>query len=217
MPPWLVTLLVLVAAALTSAEPAEAVRFVYTPAAQGTCAGTPNLPALERELHERLPELETLWREAGPGLVRAVSTLTGRAFSPAGPVHLTLCEVPSNSFAGATVNMRFAMRSFTASPVPLRYKMDVAFHEMLHPFVSRYTPRRSPLLATHASESACVRNHLHLLALQKAALIQAGDDGLLEQVIAIDSALPSPCYERAWAIVNGSRDDYRAFVSELAQ
>ena len=109
------------------------------------------------------------------------------------------------------------MRSFTATPVPLRYKIDTVFHEALHEFVSRNTPARSELLSQHTSEPMCVRNHLHLLALQKAALLYTKDIEALEQVISIDGQLPSGCYKRAWSLVNATSNTYLQYVAELSQ
>lgn len=168
------------------------------------------------ELRSRLPEFRTTWESIVPPMSRAVTELTRKAFVPAGNVRLTLCDVPSNSFFGATVNMRYALRSFTAQPAPLRYKADTAFHELLHGFISSNTPSGSSLLAKHASESPCVRNHLHLLALQKAVLVKLGESEALAQVVSIDSQLPSGCYRRAWSLVNQSGSTYLEYIAELA-
>jgi len=83
--------------------------------------------------------------------------------------------------------------------------------------VSRNTPRPSPLLAQHSSEPRCVRNHLHLLALQKATLLHTKDSAALEQVVALDSQLPSGCYKRAWLLVNATPGTYLRYVEELSQ
>ena len=157
-----------------------------------------------------------MWREKGPGMVDAVGQVTGKPFTPPDQVHLTLCDVRSNAFHGITVNMRYALEGFTTSPVPLRYKMDTVFHEMLHEFVRRNTPRASALLAASAREDRCVRNHLHLLSLQKAVLLSTGQADAHAQVIANDALLPSGCYRRAWKIVNATPGAYEAFVAELA-
>lgn len=111
--------------------------------------------------------------------------------------------------------MRFALRSFTAQAVPLRYKADTAFHESLHAFMLEFVPRSSKLLARHKTESTCVLNHLHLLALQKAVLLTLGEPSVLEQVVALDSSLPSGCYKRAWALVNETNGTYQEYVAEL--
>lgn len=164
-----------------------------------------------------MPEIRAAWESIEPAMAHAVRELTHKAFSPTGKVRLTLCEVASNSFFGATVNMRYALQSFSSTPVPPRYKLDTAFHELLHAFVDRHTPANSGLLAAHAEEPSCVRNHLHLLALQKAVLIKLGEKDALAQVISIDSQLPSGCYRRAWALVNETQSHYLPYISELAQ
>ena len=207
----------LVAPAVHAGQTGAAVDFLYERPGSESCMGKPVAPEWDREMRERLPEFVALWKASGPGMTMAVERITGKPFAPSRKVTLTLCEIPSNSLFGVTVNMRYALRSFTASPVPLRYKLDTVFHEMLHEFVGRTTPQTSTLLASHSSETHCVRNHLHLLALQKAVLVRTADTAALEQVIAIDGLLPSGCYKRAWALVNDTPSTYQLFVAELAQ
>jgi hypothetical protein len=169
------------------------------------------------ELQSRLSEFRSVWQGIGPPMLSAVTALTGKAIEPVPRrVLLTLCGTPSQAVFGVSVNMRFVLRSFTAQPVPLRYKADTVFHEILHGFISRYTPRNSALLSLHGSESRCVRNHLHLLALQKAVLLSLNRSEELAQVVSIDSQLPSGCYKRAWALVNESEGVYEKYVAELA-
>jgi len=178
---------------------------------------TPISPEWVSELRSRLPEMRRLWETVGPEMSRAVAALTKKPFAPTDPIRLTLCDMPSNSFQGPTVNMRYALRSFTEAPVPLRYKVDTAFHEELHPFVDANTPAKSELLVAHASEPQCVRNHLHLLALQKAVLLRLNDPASLAQVVAIDGQLPSGCYKRAWTLVDATPNTYLLYVAELTK
>ena len=205
--------LLLAATTASAAELASRTHFVYDQAAERP----PNKPEWSQELNERLPEIISLWESISPALVEAVTITTKKPFSAPKSVYLTLSDRPSNSFFGVMVNMRYALRSFTATPVPLRYKIDTVFHEALHEFVSRNTPARSELLSQHTSEPMCVRNHLHLLALQKAALLYTKDIEALEQVISIDGQLPSGCYKRAWSLVNATSNTYLQYVAELSQ
>lgn len=207
------TLLLLAATAASAAELASSTQFVYDQAAEGQSIQ----PEWSKELSERLPEVAALWESIGPALVEAVNITTKKPFSAPKVVHLTLTEQPSNSFFGVTVNMRYALRSFTTKPVPMRYKVDTIFHEALHEFVYRNTPAGSELISQHSSEPMCVRNHLHLLALQKAALLYIKDNEALEQVMTIDSQLPSGCYKRAWSLVNATPSTYRQYVAELSE
>ena len=208
---------VLIAAAPTVAAQQETeVRFLYDQGSPETCLRGSVMPEWHMELKERLPEFVSLWREHGHRMARQVQRITGKPFAIDSKVALTLCATPSNSFLGPTVNMRYALRSFTSSPVPMRYKVDTAFHEMLHEFVGRAVATTTPLLSSHSAESACVRNHLHLLALQKAVLTAIDEPAALERVVAIDSLLPSGCYKRAWEIVSTAGVSERLVV-ELAQ
>jgi hypothetical protein len=197
-----------------------AVDFVIDARADEACAVQRHYtirPEWTAELQSRLPELRDLWAAQGPALLDAVRTVSGKPLAPQPlTVRLTLCDTPSQSITELAVNMRYALRSFTPQPVPLRYKLDTALHEILHAFVTRHTPPDSPLLARHARENACVRNHLHLLALQKAVLLQTGDRQALQQVVDIDGQLPSGCYRRAWSLVSETDDGYRAYVAELS-
>lgn len=211
--------LLLAVTATAAAEPAPT-EFKYNPQQDDACASARQQqikPEWSIELRDRLPELRSIWESVSPAMLTAVYVLTKRSLTPPPTVRLTLCDLPSNSFFGVSVNMRYALSSFTATPVPLRYKADTTFHETLHGFVALHTPRGSKLLAEHGSESTCVRNHLHLLALQKAVLLFIGDSKALEQVVAIDSQLPSGCYKRAWTLVNANPNAYLQYVAEISQ
>jgi hypothetical protein len=212
---WRVTTasLLLAATVASAGEIASSTRFVYEQATESQSIQ----PLWSKELKERLPEISALWESIAPALVESVTAATKKPFTVPQTVHLTLTDRPSSSFFGVTVNMRYALRSFTTAPVPMRYKVDTVFHEALHEFVSRNTPSGSQLLALHSSEPMCVRNHLHLLALQKEALLRTNDTTALEQVIAIDGQLPSGCYRRAWSLVNATPSTYRQYVAELSQ
>lgn len=213
-----IAILLLLLPSIGTAEPAG-FEVVYSESEDRACASERAYQVKKewvKELNEILPDYRALWRLKAAAMFAAAASLTRRSTEAfALPIHLTLCDTPSQSFSGPRVNMRYALRSFAAQPVPLRFKVDTAFHESMHAFVSQYTPRTSPLLASHRSESVCVRNHLHLLALQKAVLLALGDAGALEQVISIDSQLPSGCYKRAWTLVNEAEATYKLYLAEL--
>ncbi|OWW18060.1 hypothetical protein [Noviherbaspirillum denitrificans] len=220
MRPLLIALcLVLWLPARASASPSQ-IDLIYSESTDAQCAEQHNYQIRAEwaaELHARLPEFVSLWNSVAPPMLDAVTALTGKTVETPRAVRLTLCDTPSQSMVEPSVNMRFALRSFTPQAVPLRYKADTAFHEILHGFVHRHTPAGSALLRERKGESRCVRNHLHLLALQKAVLLSLGATQELAQVIAIDSQLPSACYKRAWELVNETEGTYKQYVSELAR
>ena len=58
------------------------------------------------------------------------------------------------------------LRSFTANPVPLRYKTDTLFHELLHKFLAPHSSEKfAAAQSATPTEPDRTRGHLHLLAL----------------------------------------------------
>lgn len=192
----------------------------YHPKLDAICSslrGPPIKDEWKAELASRLEEYRGLWSSVGPRLLAKAEGITGLQRPAAKTVRLTLCNLPSQSILGISVNMRFAMRSYTAAPVPLRYKVDTQFHELLHHMLDGHVPRTSPMLAAHPEVSRCVKNHLHLLALQKAVLLSLDEKEALADVVRIDSALPDDCYRRAWEIVNSSGSAYLSWIAEISR
>jgi hypothetical protein len=200
------------------------IKIEYSPSEDLACSLPPASPIKEEwkaELLSRQPEFVRLWQSEGPKLLAATEAISGRDF-PLQDItaRLTLCNAPSESFPGTdrvTINMRYALRSFTSEPVSMRYKVDTLFHELLHIFLSRHPIENSALLKEHAAEDERVRDHLHLLALQKAVLLKLNEPDALKEVIAVDSSLPGGYYKRAWELVNATDKDYLKYVAELSK
>jgi hypothetical protein len=194
------------------------IAFVQASGFDRACAalrGRPIAAAWRDELQARSGELEAAWEaDAEPVLKRALQ-LSGARLNRDQTVRLTLCDLPSSSWLGPQVNMRYALASFADRPVSLRYKAVTATHEVLHPVLAEVDLSDSPSLAAHRREPRRVRDHLHLFALLKASMLDLGREDLLAEVVAADSALPNPAYSRAWSIVNSRPDDYARYVREL--
>lgn len=170
------------------------------------------------ELVSRKPDFESLWSTVGPKMIDTTEAITGKSFpSEEITARLTLCNLPSQSIVGISINMRYALRSYTPTPVSMRYKVDTLFHELLHVFLARHSIKDSSLLKQHASEPERTRDHLHLLALQEAVLMKLSESEALKDVIAIDSQLPGGYYKRAWEIVNAGDAEYLKYVSEISR
>ncbi len=90
----------------------------------------------------RLEEYRGLWNGVGPRLLAEAADITGLPQPSGAKVRLTLCNVPSQSIFGISVNMRFALRSYATTPVPLRYKVDTQFHELLHDMLEGHIPEK---------------------------------------------------------------------------
>ena len=200
------------------------IKVEYSPSEDLACSVPPGSPIKEEwkaEMLSHQPEFVRLWQSEGPQLLAATEAISGRDFpSPEITARLTLCNTPSESLPGTdrvTINMRYALRSFTPEPVSMRYKVNTLFHELLHIFLSRHPIKNSALLKEHAAEDERVRDHLHLLALQKAVLLKLNEPDALKEVIAVDSALPGGYYKRAWELVNATDKEYLKYVIELSK
>jgi hypothetical protein len=201
------------------AAPLE-VRIGYDRSFDAACSflrGYPIPPDWRHQLESRLPAMRALWSKEGLPVLERAFELSGRRLHGRRGVSLTLCDAPSSSLFGTTVNMRHALPSFTAAPVPLRYKVGVANHELLHRLVAEAGLRHSRLLAAHAGEPPRVLSHLHLFALMKAAMLDLGRKDALEEMQRIDAQLPEAAYGRAWQLVNRTPDEHLAYVAELRQ
>jgi hypothetical protein len=213
-------LLATIAFAVFAMRSGKGISVTYSPNLDAICSvvrGPRIHEEWKTELLSRLEEYRELWNSVGPRLLAGAEAIAGIPQPAAARVRLTLCNVPSQSIFGISVNMRFALKSFSTTPVPLRYKVDTQFHELLHHMLSGHIPVESRLIVAHSNESECVRDHLHLLALQKAVLLKLEDATALADVLRVDSSLPSGCYRRAWEIVNASESEYQAYVSEITR
>ena len=212
-------LLVFIATSARAGQPN--ITITYSPRLDWVCSlfrGPSIEDEWKAELVTRQAEFEQLWAAAGPRMIAASEAITGKAF-PADEVtaRLTLCNLPSQSIIGVSVNMRYTLRSFTPHPVPMQYKVDTLFHELLHKYLDTYPVRDSKLLEQHASENERVRNHLHLLALEKAILLKLGESQELKDVIIFDGQLPNASYKRTWEIINATDDEYLKYVAEISR
>ena len=114
-------------AACSSQASVQHVKVIYDASEDVTCSKLPGGSIKEKwkaELLSREPEFIRLWETEGPRLVAAAEAISGKDFpSQEMTARLTLCKVPSESFpetGHVTINMRYALRSFTPEPVSMR-------------------------------------------------------------------------------------------------
>jgi hypothetical protein len=204
---------------LSACVKAQGTQLDYSPKLDSICAVISG-PSIEEtwksELQLTLPEFEKEWATLGVELVKGSERVLGRAINQNFTAHLTLCNTPSRAWP-VVVNMRYALKSFTPSPVPLRVKVGTLHHEILHREIDELIPSNSPFLEDYSDEHSRVRNHLHLLAVQKATYLELGLDDELAELVSVDSRLPEGYYKRAWEIVNSEPQHYKKALAELQQ
>lgn len=171
-------------------------------------------PGWQDELMKRMPAWQTLWDHEGELLLKTSIKIAGKPYPESSyKAALSLCSFPSMS-APLIVNSRYALDSFTKTPISNEVFISTVFHELLHTYIDSFLHKNTPLLEKYKSESKGVVNHLHLLALEKGVYLKLGWGAKLKAVIAKDESLPNKDYKRAWQIIN-EKQNYLHFIFEL--
>jgi hypothetical protein len=178
------------------------------------CEKTPVDPKWKDELDEKGESFEKMWNEKGPVLFKVIFDHTGLGFSRK-ELTATLSVCPGKpSFSSPLVfNVTPFLDSFM-SPRPTWGEnefVDLVFHELLHSWVVDNL-HGSQLRMKYKNELPVVKNHLHLMALQKYVYLKLGKPELVAMIDSHYNAIGG-AYARAWEIVN--TEGYEAFLSEF--
>jgi hypothetical protein len=180
-------------------------------------------PRLEwiAEARAGVREAQAIWDREGPSLLASAVEIAGRPFRRREEtVTLNLCRTRPSLQAPLLIQFWMFLRGPTKGrPAPPALFVDIVFHELLHNYVSEILgSRKTPLLARYREEPEKVRNHLHLMALQRVVYDRLQRDDL-RRVDLTFIRMSSPEYLRAWQIVNDKdapgHSGWEAFVAEL--
>lgn len=170
-------------------------------------------PEWVEQARAKVKLLQAEWDGQAPQLLGTTVKEIGRPFAHLEEVAtLTLCPIPSMS-RPLIVNMRSFIDGLKGNWPPSHFPA-VVFHELLHNYTSDIIGRQSPLLKKYEAEPISVRGHLHVAAVMKLVYLKLGRTTELSDVIAVESALPSPVYARTWEIIN-KIEGHMPFVNEL--
>jgi hypothetical protein len=161
--------------------------------------------------------LQSAWDLEAPVLLGAVAK-TIRPFRTRGEIAgLFLCrDLVSFSYPLFISAWPFIPEAMNGKPLPLSHIKFITFHEVLHRFVTENLDPSAPtpLLKKYSEEAPNVRDHLHVMAIQKLVYLQVDPSGeSLKQLLAYERGYGKD-YQRAWEIVNGPQG-HEAFVQEL--
>ena len=154
-----------------SAVPARVPRITVASAFgfNSACPGDSGDPAARDELESRESEFQAAWASEAPQLLAEAQRVTGVPFRfREARVALTSCRIPSRSFP-LIVNARPYLKAI-GEPYPLNsgVYVDTVFHEILHNYIGDIAGDHptTALTAKYAGESAIVRDHIWLHALE---------------------------------------------------
>jgi len=170
-------------------------------------------PEWVQETTRRLPEFQALWDKEGPRYLAVTFAEIGHRFRY-GEMQavLTVCPVATMSMP-LMINVRNHLSS-AEKPAPWEDFAETVFHELMHHYVSPVYAV-SALKTKYANEPPTTLYHLHVMALEKLALLKLGKTDELKYLDQLYRTDPPPAsYKRAWEIVNDI-EGYEAFIKEL--
>lgn len=216
----LIVLIVLVFAMNASAQPLPKVDLLY-PEPAGTVfdiscpefTKTDIDPGAMRETVRRRAEFQGQWDKDGPAYLKIVFAEVGLKF-PYGEMQgaLTVCPLGGSLSTPLLISVVPYLLG-SANPRPMWMFSETVFHELMHTYV-RPVHAVSQLRKKYAAEALVAQNHLHVMALEKLALVKLGRSEDLKYLDSRNRTSSPPAYKRAWEIVNDI-EGYEAFVNEL--
>lgn len=178
------------------------------------CEKTPPATESVKEVKERSEAFSKLWSTRGPELFKVLFDHTGHGFSRKEmTATLSLCKEKPSYSDPLVLNVRRYMNT-VMSPEPVYGDddfVDLVFHELLHTWVVENLGY-SPLIAKHWNEGPSVRNHLHLMAIQKFVYLSLGRNDLVEMLGQINARIGGT-YARSWEIVQ--LEGHEPFMKEF--
>ncbi len=193
--------------------------FEYSALYDSNCANTPERkiePEWVREAIDRSPDFSKIWEVSGPVLFGKVFEHFAKGFQRK-EITATLSVCPASSYSNPLVlNVTRFLKSYMGSK-PVRSDdsfADLVFHELLHSWLVENVDFPTPLFDKYKNEERVVRNHLHLMAMQKFIYTELNRNDLVLMIDRQYSTMLGPAYPRAWEIVS-KIEGYEAFIAEI--
>ena len=173
-------------------------------------------PAWASEAVEKTQNFTDIWEKNGPIFFGKVFEVFGFGFSRKElTATLSVCRAPSYSNPLVLNVTRFLKSYMQDKPVRSDDAFaDLVFHELLHTWVSENVNFPTPLYNKYQDEERIVRNHLHLMAIQKYIYTALNRDDLVKLIALQYSTMPMPGYSRAWKIVT-EIEGVEPFIEEV--
>lgn len=170
------------------------------------------------QLKKELPHFVRAWQQAAPKLFGEVFSAFKRGFkSSKRTASVYLCH---NSSYGSDWFLILGLRYYLDPEPWLRPTskedtfVDLVFHELLHVWIDENISGKSALLKKYRHEHEYVRDHIHLMAIQKMVYLKLNRLDMVDHIDEGYRKLSLPEYRRAWEIVNDI-EGYEAVIQDI--
>ena len=178
------------------------------------CEQTPPNANWVDEIRMKSNRFSDLWSAKGPELFGILFNKTGLGFSRKEmTATFSVCPKKASYSNPLVLNMTRYLESYMSPKLAFSDDdfVDLVFHELLHTWVVENL-KNSELLRKYKDEMPTVKNHMHLMAIQKFVYSKLGRTDLVNQLDRIYSKMGGT-YARSWEIVQIEGDD--VFVMEF--
>ena len=173
---------------------------------------------LQLAFEQRFPALVASWEYRAPILFNELFAVVPLGFTQSKRTAIICLCAPYGGYASKYFFFLF-VRSFIEQEVQnLSISLedafvDLVFHELLHVWVDEHIDDNSELLLKYADETSEVREHIHLMAIQKMVYLKLHRLDMIEYLDNCYRNYASD-YSRAWQIVNDI-EGYAVVIDDL--
>jgi len=171
---------------------------------------------LKNKLDNQLPNLIAAWQSQAPVLFQEIFSNFKRGFKQNS--RTAIINLSHFWSYGSHKFLILGLRSFLEEPwdrpiSPEDNFVWIVFHELIHVWVDENVKSNSPLLEKYANEHNEVKEHIHLMAIQKMVYQNLNRLDLLNYTDESYNHFAPQQYKRAWEIVN--IEGYETVINDI--
>lgn len=166
---------------------------------------------LQRAFEQKFPALVAAWECRAPALFNELFAVVPVGFSQKKRTAIMCLCAPYGGY-GSKHFLFLLVRSFIEQELQTPWAssisredafVDLVFHELLHVWVDEHINGKSALLLKYVDEASEVREHIHLMAIQKMVYLKLNRLDMIEYLDnSYRNVTSTADYSRAWQIVN---------------
>lgn len=179
------------------------------------CEMTPVDASWAKEIEEKTEHFAMIWSERGPALFQVLFNYTNVGFSRKEmTATFSVCPKKPSLSTPLAFNMTKYLKSYMGE-TPVKGDdvfVDLIFHELIHNWLVENL-KSSEMINKYKNENMVVRNHMHLMAIQKFVYSELNRSDLVLMLDKMYKAIGGD-YARSWEIV-GTEGEI-IFMQELS-
>jgi len=177
---------------------------------------------LQRAFAQAFPALITAWQDQEQFLFDELFAVVPVGFTQPKRTAVICLSAPYGGYGSKHFFFLF-VRSFIEQELQMPWAssisredafVDLVFHELLHVWIDEHINGKSALLLKYVDETSEVREHIHLMAIQKMVYLRLNRLDMIEYLDNSYRNMTCTDYARAWEIVDDI-EGYDVVIADL--